>query len=108
MNLCGRAVIFLENEDDQKSVCSAVFDSHGMDLTDMGLIPEEEGFKGRCRSSAGAPQEPQSSASRNWPEIPYVEDRCHGDFGAGIKGKRDMVLYLFQRIDPSLHRSAWM
>ncbi|MFR3986211.1 MAG: hypothetical protein ACLTY7_00065 [Clostridium fessum] len=44
---------FLENEDDQKLVCSAVFDSHEWILLDMGLISEEEGLA-NVRPSAGA------------------------------------------------------
>ena len=39
---------FINNEDDQKAVCAAVFDSPEWVLLDMGVISEEEGFRKMC------------------------------------------------------------
>lgn len=92
---------FLENEDDQKLVCSAVFDSHEWILLDMGLISEEEGLAKMCARLPERLQEAAKQCFAHWPGILHVEDRRHGDSGAGIKGKGIWSLYLFQRIDSS-------
>lgn len=55
---------FLENEDDQKLVCSAVFDSHEWILLDMGLISEEEGLAKMCARLPERLQEAAKQCSR--------------------------------------------
>ena len=91
---------FLENEDDQKLVCSAVFDSHEWILLDMGLISEEEGLRRCapvCRSGC---RKPQSSASRTGRNTACGRLTPWRTLVRELR-QRDMSLYLFQRIDSS-------
>ncbi len=64
MNPCAHAAILSKNEDDQKLVCSAVFDSPEWILLDMGLISEEEGLAKMCARLRSVCRKLQSSASR--------------------------------------------
>ena len=64
---------FIENEDDQKLVCSAVFDSPEWILLDMGLISEEEGLAKMCARLPERLQEAAKQCFAHW-RILHVED----------------------------------
>lgn len=59
---------FIENEEDQKAVCSAVFDSPEWIFLDMGLISEEEGLSRMCARLPERLHEAATLCFEHWPE----------------------------------------
>ena len=57
---------FIENEEDQKTVCTAVFDCPEWVLLDMGLISEEEGLASMCKRLPKRLHEAARLCFNNW------------------------------------------
>ena len=92
---------FINNEDDQKAVCAAVFDSPEWVLLDMGVISEEEGFRKNCAPGCRSVfMRQQSSALTTGTNTACGKIEEMEALVRELKAKGLWPLCLFQRIYP--------
>ena len=101
---------FIENEEDQKAVCTAVFDSPEWILLDMGVISEEEGLKKMCARLPERLHEAAKLCFDNWEKYCMWKNK---DMEALVREPLRLLqcvcpaAVLLQRGDPGCRMFRW-